>query len=460
MPYQVDETCVPAHRPPHEVLAFIFKVAADLPLGRTESPIPLAISGVSRRWRAVAVSSPEVWTNICISGRLSLNLATLFLQRSTTRPFRLSVNTESRAFPVDPVRTLEVLLPHIERCSALALCASHEDLRAWNTALTVHQNFTLRFLSIAIHSYAPDELWGPPKSLFDFTSLCSGIQTLRLSVGPTMLFHEKLHPLQLTTLDVRCTWDGAFLRHICRHSHVLQSLVLRDYSASVFDSADRASLPSLTSLMLEFHDAALAEGLISLTRFLELPHLSRLSIKGTGIPGVGHHLRHWDVHPLPNLRTLHLRDTVFFRPIDAIILGGLSARVTHLQLINVHRGPINDAEIFAPYSNLQVISIPSWEDMRLPARIRGKVVLRHISAITALSPCDELDFYAQRDGSAAEFEREPPVHICSDFCALHSQSPWRDTRSDVERHLDRVLGQLEAVDRAGALNASCIAVQG
>ncbi|KAJ6535575.1 hypothetical protein B0H19DRAFT_1183780 [Mycena capillaripes] len=458
MHHPADETRVPAQRPPDEVLALIFKITADLPLGRTESPAPLAISRVSQRWRAVAVSSPEMWTNVCVSGRLSLNTATLFLRRSAPLAFRLSVNTESRNFSVDSMRTLDILLPHIERCSALALCVSHEDLRAWNTALALkHELHKLRFLSIAIHSHAPDELWGPPDSLFHFTALCSSLHTLRLSVGPTMQFHDTLHPVQLTTLDVRCTWDGAFLRHICHHSHVLQTLVLRDYSATVFDSADRASMPSLTSLVLEFRDAALAEGLISLARFLDLPNLSRLAIKGTGTPGVGHPLRLWNAYHFPSLRTLHLRDVVFQRPIDARILESLSAGITHLQLINVHRGPVNDAEIFAAYSSLRVIEIPPGAQMRLPVMMSGKVIVRHIPVSTALSPCDELDYYVQTDGSTADFEREPPAHICSDFCAMHSDSPWRDMRSDLERHLDRIWGQ--GLNRATPMDATRIAVQ-
>ncbi|KAJ6572524.1 hypothetical protein DFH09DRAFT_916649, partial [Mycena vulgaris] len=73
---------VPIETSPDEVLALIFKVAADLPLGRREHPVPLAIAGVSQRWRAVALCSPEIWTTIRVSGRRCLRHAILFLHRS------------------------------------------------------------------------------------------------------------------------------------------------------------------------------------------------------------------------------------------------------------------------------------------------------------------------------------------------------------------------------------------
>ncbi|KAJ7925635.1 hypothetical protein B0H13DRAFT_1705795, partial [Mycena leptocephala] len=89
MPPTAEELCVPIERPSDEVLALIFKVAADLPLARNESPVPLTISSVSQRWRAVSLSCPEIWTTIHIAGRRSL--PTAYLERSKPLRFRLSV---------------------------------------------------------------------------------------------------------------------------------------------------------------------------------------------------------------------------------------------------------------------------------------------------------------------------------------------------------------------------------
>ncbi|KAJ7677098.1 hypothetical protein DFH06DRAFT_1122361 [Mycena polygramma] len=361
------KACVAIERPPDEVLALIFKAAADLPLLHNESPPPLAISRVSQRWRAVSLSSPQMWTTIRISARQSLLDANLFLERSVPVRFRLSVDTTQG---MDMKLLLCILSPHLQRCSALALCLSDEDMCIWNTVLGKQEKLhTLRSLSITVHSYAPDELWGPPDSLYQLTKACSGVSTLRLSGGPTMRLQEQLHPLQLTTLDVRCTWDGAFVRHICHHSRVLQTLVLRDYSATVFDSAAPTYLPSLESLALEYRDATLAEGLINLALFLDLPSLSRLFIKGSGTPGVGHPLRHWCARPFPCLRVLHLHGLVLHRPIDASVLQSLCAEITELEVINVHRGFLEDPYVWGRYSNLRILeALETKEDLPPPIR--------------------------------------------------------------------------------------------
>ncbi|KAJ6496296.1 hypothetical protein C8R45DRAFT_823452, partial [Mycena sanguinolenta] len=82
MPHAVDETLLPVERPPDEVLALIFKAAADSPLTRGDASVPLTISHVSQRWRAVALASPEIWTTIRVSGRHHLSSVSLFLERS------------------------------------------------------------------------------------------------------------------------------------------------------------------------------------------------------------------------------------------------------------------------------------------------------------------------------------------------------------------------------------------
>ncbi|KAF7364333.1 F-box domain-containing protein [Mycena sanguinolenta] len=434
MPHAVDETRLPVERPPDEVLALIFKAAADSPLSRGDTPAPLTISYVSRRWRAVALSSPEIWTTIRISARHHLSDVSLFLERSAPLHFRLSINTESCARDWDAHRIFDILLPHVHRCSALALCANAEDLRDWSRILqNQNQLEFVRILSVSIHSYAPDELWGPPASLLDFAALCTGLRWLRLSAGPRMTFAQRLNPLQLTKLDVRCTWDGAFVRHVCYHSPVLEALVLRDYSACVFDGAAPTRLPSLTSLALEYRDTALAEGLINLAHFVELPNLIHLAIEGSTIPDVGYPLRRWETRrEFRRLKMLSLQNVICRRPIDRNILAALSANITHLQLMDGHSCPFNDAEIRAIYRNLRAVETPRGIHMPLSQILREKVIVRDIPAVSGQLMCGELDFYLQSDGSMGEFERDPPVHLCSDLCDLHNLGPWREVRSAAE----------------------------
>jgi hypothetical protein len=309
---------------------------------------------------------------------------------------------------------LEVFFSHLHRCSALALCVSDEDIGVWNAALSGQQKLhALRTLRASIHSYGPQAMQGPPASLTHFMIMCSGLRSLRLSTCPTLHLHEKFTPLQLTTLDVRCTGDAAFLHYVCRHTQALHTLVLRDYSACVFaaPALTPTCCPSVTSLALEFRDAALAEGLINLTLFLNLPNLTRLAIMGSGTPGVGHPQRTWIQQTFPRLGALRLENIVLQRPIDTRVLAALSGGITHLQMINVHRGPLNDTEILVAYSNLGVIEIAQGTEIRLPRTMRNTAVVRHISAAThrSWSLCAALDFYVQDDGSVVDFEREVNV---------------------------------------------------
>ncbi|KAJ7143002.1 hypothetical protein C8R44DRAFT_726289 [Mycena epipterygia] len=433
MSQTLDEVRIPIERPPDEILALVFKEAADLPLGRRESLVPLAISGVSKRWRAVALCSPEIWTTIRVSRRRSLTHAALFLQRSTSLSFRLSVDTEQGIHGLDASCILELLRPNIERCSALALCLADDELIAWNTALRGLDNLhALRLLSLTIHSYAPDELWGPPDSLFHFTAMCSGLRSLRLSTGPNMRLQEHLHPLGLTTLNVRCTWDGEFVRHICRHSRVLETLVLRDYSASVFGDGPPARLPSLTSLVLEYRDGAIAEGLVNLALFAELPNLAQLKLKNSHGPCGWYTLQPWTPRPLPNLRSLHIEDVIFHRAIDSSILRTLAAHITHLHLINVQHNTFHFYEPHTRCPRPRIIPVTCGTQLSFPA---GLFQMPDICG-DVCSP-GELGVYMQSGGRAVDFEHDVPLHVCSDFCELHNQSPWgAPTRSSAQPYID------------------------
>ncbi|KAJ7500068.1 hypothetical protein FB451DRAFT_1385712 [Mycena latifolia] len=86
---------------PDEVLAIILERIADSPpptLHR-EPPFPVAASRVSRRWRTVALGSPELWTTIRISHRSqSWRWAAVFFRRSGALPLDISINLESYVY--------------------------------------------------------------------------------------------------------------------------------------------------------------------------------------------------------------------------------------------------------------------------------------------------------------------------------------------------------------------------
>ncbi|KAJ7157710.1 hypothetical protein C8R43DRAFT_1105948 [Mycena crocata] len=434
---------------PDEILSFIFSVAADLPLARRAPPVPLAISAVSRRWRAVVLSSPEVWTTIRVSGRRSREHATLFLQRSTPLEFRLSVDTENSNGAEEIQNICSMLSPHIERCAALALCVSDDELQLWNLAFGEQNKLRrIQTLNLAIHSYPPDELWGPPDSLYDFTAHCTALRSLRLSMAPAM----HLDALRLTTLNVRCTWDGAFVRHVCTHSRVLEDLMLRNYSASVFDGAIPTCMPSLRYLALEYSDGAVAEGLVNLERFVRLPGLESLAISWPRkFPATA------NLHPYQNLRTLRLANLTLERYIDRAVLRCLGANIVHLQLIDVR---INTNTTTRPHSHPSMGTFSLEDFMVLPKysldvsdvaadypHLRllelgpfGRVLLDTVLPVRRITRAQdtpgEVGFF-ESDANLGEdspdynvdpdFERKEPPHACDDFCLAHDQGPWRDT---------------------------------
>ncbi|KAJ7777682.1 hypothetical protein DFH07DRAFT_797527 [Mycena maculata] len=435
----------PIERSPDEVLALIFKVAADMPLGRREQSVPLTVSAVSRRWRTVALSSPELWTTIHVSHRRSTDHATLFLKRSTPLLFRMTVNTQSRGKAVEAAEILELFVRHIQRCSALALCLTDEELRWWNTALQHTTSHTLRVLSLTIHSHPPEELYGPPESPFIFATIFPRVSSIRLALAPTMLQHEPLDSLRLTTLNVRCTWDGGYLRHMCRHSPALDTLVLREYSASVFEGAPVACMPTLTHLVLEYKDAALAEGLSSLALSLELPNLVRLEVKGSRTPYAWYKIRALDHQTFPELRFLHLHDVCLGGALDLNILHTLGAKITHLRLTGEPFNSLNKLLSPTIFPDLQMIEVPRGSSSGLPKTWPKSVTLRLISGHPWCYLPGEIAFYEDGVGHITEFEWDIPWHLCSDFCEVHNTSPWRDARSAEERSSDQVLTRTEGL---------------
>ncbi|KAJ6555845.1 hypothetical protein B0H19DRAFT_137019 [Mycena capillaripes] len=108
---------------PDEVLAIVLKLLADLPVAfsyRTP-PAPVSASRVNRRWRIVALSFPELWTNIRISHRSrSCHWAAVFVKRSRSCLLDISINLESYVYrgvryvsPTYVDKVLRIVGPHI-----------------------------------------------------------------------------------------------------------------------------------------------------------------------------------------------------------------------------------------------------------------------------------------------------------------------------------------------------------
>ncbi|KAI0354540.1 hypothetical protein OH77DRAFT_510290 [Trametes cingulata] len=78
----------PVNRLPNEILVHIFREAQSV--GRFQTPWYAAITAVCRGWRAIACSTPLLWSDITVTDRMSLGLYNAFLDRSYPASISLS----------------------------------------------------------------------------------------------------------------------------------------------------------------------------------------------------------------------------------------------------------------------------------------------------------------------------------------------------------------------------------
>ncbi|KAJ7891311.1 hypothetical protein B0H14DRAFT_1072474 [Mycena olivaceomarginata] len=124
---------------PDDVLGTILVLVADFPApanawdtwNKYSEPFPIAAGRVSRRWRTMTLSYPELWTTIRISRHsFTRKLAALFVKRSGSYPLDISINLECYIYkngrPFVPAflslsRVLAIIGPHVGRWRTIAL---------------------------------------------------------------------------------------------------------------------------------------------------------------------------------------------------------------------------------------------------------------------------------------------------------------------------------------------------
>jgi hypothetical protein len=114
---------------PNEVLAMVFQAGCILPCRkvhrlnkRPEPPFELLVSLISRRWRNVAISTPKLWTKICVLSQKPLDLVVAYLTRSGILPLDIQAVlrfNRSSSFSVNSF--LEVFMPQIGRWRSMCI---------------------------------------------------------------------------------------------------------------------------------------------------------------------------------------------------------------------------------------------------------------------------------------------------------------------------------------------------
>ncbi|KAF8442046.1 hypothetical protein L210DRAFT_3191083 [Boletus edulis BED1] len=76
---------------PNEILIHIFQLGLDeFPHSAHARPLPVAVAGVCRSWRAVALRTPGLWTRVFVTSATPINHLQMYLERS--RNLEIDVN--------------------------------------------------------------------------------------------------------------------------------------------------------------------------------------------------------------------------------------------------------------------------------------------------------------------------------------------------------------------------------
>ncbi|KAJ7665912.1 hypothetical protein DFH06DRAFT_262610 [Mycena polygramma] len=321
----------PAERLPTEILGEIFLWCDPLPDagGFSMQYAPWLLTHVSRRWRAVAISTPALWRKISVDmvpltdlERMEaiFQLTFLVLQRSAQSPISVLIAGDNM-MPNWPV--LHLLMSTCERWDDLRLYADgviicaltpirgrlHQLLRldifrsdddTPSTVLDIfHQAPSLREVSLAHDSYLTIPL--PWNQLTEFSTayidLAPIVSTLRELVNLEVLTLDRLegsetvrnfYPFQLPRLrELTITADhgqdghpGGLLDHLSLPALVCLSLDCEDITIcphlTTLITRSACHLDSLSLSIYDTLDTPIAT-VLALT-----PHLTALELKGNG----------------------------------------------------------------------------------------------------------------------------------------------------------------------------------
>ncbi|KAJ6568913.1 hypothetical protein B0H19DRAFT_1373329 [Mycena capillaripes] len=364
--------CVKSHIEdlPDEVLVAILKISADMPApswdnGRAE-PCPIAASCVSRRWHAITLGAPELWTNIRISHNpRSWAYANLFLERSSPYLLDISINLEhyvgkhnfdcklrAQKWPlywaeIPLEKVLAIVAPHIWRWRTLAFRASREQtcalvefLQSSNGAASSIESFHLSLLGFYYDELPPlNELFGPGK-------LCS----LRIN-GAVRDLHISLENTAIRKLDVDLSgYSDVFWKFIqtINPTSTLTTLVLHRFHPTPVKGFGSIEVPTVRSFAVSFEapfyryssywwPTGQTLGFETITDILLMPRLEHLEIIGGFTGDIAEDWsirvpREWETPLFPCLGSLRLEDVGFSRRGLALVQS-FSREITALELI-------------------------------------------------------------------------------------------------------------------------------
>ncbi|KAJ7348908.1 hypothetical protein DFH08DRAFT_959110 [Mycena albidolilacea] len=349
---------------PDKVLGTILVLVADFPApanawdtwNKYSEPFPIAAGRVSRRWRKMTLSYPELWTTIRISRHsFTRKLAALFVKRSGSYPLDISINLECYIYkngrPFVPAflslsRVLAIIGPHVGRWRTIAL-HGWDQLQELATFLrnSPVPASRLEYAHLSTPDYYGFYLTEPLEIVGNKT-----LHTLRLDslmlydgsrLGVSLL--RNLRSLDLA-MNERYRYIGvAFFQQLFGPSCRITTFILRRF-CTLRDLHHAIEAPTISSFSVsfgrEFYFSYLNEmdPIKNLTENFSFPNLERLELVVQSPPEMVKfsdlvHPQSWSEPPFPNLHILRL-EGIRITPRRLALLQTLSREITQLELIN------------------------------------------------------------------------------------------------------------------------------
>jgi hypothetical protein len=254
--------------------------------------LQILVSHVCRRWRLLALDTPNLWSILLFSNRSKMTRAKEYIARSKTLPLKISLFDTGHPSDEDRFsQILDLIEPEGARWGAFAYRYEREDINIRSLMSRLHGMPEARLLESFKILCSTDRFYdeGPMESFLPFHGHAPNLKEAVFSWGTPIDWDRALQHLLrgLRRLNL-CVWDvhrpsyTAFVRMI-DHSPELHRLTLS------FASFDRAF----------DHDSPTNVG----SEFLTIPSLRELSLH---ICDSHYALAFVERLVLPNLQTIHL----------------------------------------------------------------------------------------------------------------------------------------------------------
>ncbi|KIK91637.1 hypothetical protein PAXRUDRAFT_13684 [Paxillus rubicundulus Ve08.2h10] len=336
----------PVYRLPEELLSSIFVVGV-CELGDEDPLLVSSLMLVCRFWRDVAINTPELWANICVSPHDSLDKARRRLARSKSVPLDITVNFSPRVENAtgvmeNIVRAMDLVRPALWRARSFRLSVPNRP-QAHAALLRCKEDAPhLETLSICIfHSMQEGHYSSPYLPLFNgHTPRLRSCSFTSFNFGWDRRLLSGLRVLQLGGY-----WNGFSpsvdkLLDVLRGCPSLEELALRNMSDVDPDASipleqhcttTVVKLPRLTKASFSYAGNMRIRMLLSQISFPALESLDFCYLDD--LTPVLEHLRQQSLTSLP-LRHLHIESSFFNEPKFVFLLKRLMS-LTTLELIDV-----------------------------------------------------------------------------------------------------------------------------